>query len=91
MSRAIEQNHDRQRFEWTEDGALSILDYRLDDKVLSLTHTEVPAPLGGRGIAADLTKFALDTARSQGWRIRPLCSYTVAYLRRHPEYQDLVI
>lgn len=91
MSRAIEQNTDRNRFQWIEDSALSVLDYRLEDNVLSLTHTEVPAPLTGRGIAADLTKFALDMARANGWKVRPLCSYTLAYLRRHPEYQDLVV
>ncbi len=91
MSRAIEQNTDRNRFQWIEDSALSVLDYRLEDNVLSLTHTEVPAALAGRGIAADLTKFALDMARANGWRVKPVCSYTVAYLRRHPEYQDLVI
>ncbi|MBP6020759.1 MAG: N-acetyltransferase [Burkholderiaceae bacterium] len=91
MSRAIEQNTDRQRFQWIEGSALSVLDYRLEGDVLSLTHTEVPPALAGRGIAADLTKFALDMARTNGWRVQPLCSYTVAYLRRHPEYQDLVI
>ncbi len=90
MTRVITQNIQHQRFEYIEDGALSLLDYRLNDGVLALTHTEVPVDLGGRGIAADLTKFALDTARQHGWRINPVCSYTVAYLRRHPEYQDLI-
>lgn len=90
MTRAIQHNPQQQRFEWTEDKQLSVLDYHLADGVLALTHTSVPAPLEGRGIAADLTKFALNTAREQGWKVQPDCSYTVAYLRRHPEYQDLV-
>ncbi|NYT65853.1 N-acetyltransferase [Alcaligenaceae bacterium] len=90
MSRAIEHNTDRQRFQWIEDSALSVLDYRLENNVLSLTHTEVPSVLAGRGIAADLTKFALDMARNQGWKVKPVCSYTQAYLNRHPEYQDLI-
>lgn len=91
MSRVIEQNTDRQRFQWIEDDALSLLDYRLENNILSLTHTEVPPALSGRGIAADLTKFALDTARSNGWQVHPVCSYTQAYIVRHPEYQDLVV
>jgi predicted GNAT family acetyltransferase len=45
--------------------------------------------VGGRGIAAELTKFALDTARANGWKVRPLCSYAEVYMRRHPEYNDL--
>jgi predicted GNAT family acetyltransferase len=58
--------------------------------VLLLTHTEVPPALEGRGIAAALVKAALDWARAEGLRVRPLCSYVVAYMRRHPETQDLL-
>jgi predicted GNAT family acetyltransferase len=34
--------------------------------------------------------FALDDVRSNGLRIRPYCPYVRAFLRRHPDYQDLV-
>ncbi|MDX3894272.1 GNAT family N-acetyltransferase [Pusillimonas sp.] len=90
MSRAIEFNENQRRFEWTEDDALSVLDYQLSGNVMTITHTGVPAAVGGRGIAADLTRHALDTARSRGWKVRPLCSYAAVYIKRHPEYQDLV-
>ncbi|TFL14425.1 N-acetyltransferase [Pusillimonas caeni] len=90
MSRAIEFNENQRRFEWTEDGALSVLDYQLSGNVMTITHTGVPAAVGGRGIAADLTRHALDTARSRGWKVRPVCSYAAVYIKRHPEYQDLV-
>jgi predicted GNAT family acetyltransferase len=33
---------------------------------------------------------ALETARANGWKVVPMCSYAVAYLRRHPEYNDLL-
>jgi len=90
MTRAIEFNENQQRFEWTEDGALSVLDYQLNGNVMTITHTGVPEAVGGRGIAADLTRHALDTARSRGWKVRPVCSYAAVYIKRHPEYQDLV-
>ncbi|HUH59769.1 MAG TPA: GNAT family N-acetyltransferase [Candidimonas sp.] len=90
MSRSIEHNTARQRFEWTEDGIVSELDYQLQNGLMTITHTGVPEALGGRGIAADLTKCALDTARAEGWKVRPLCSYAAAYIRRHQEYADLV-
>lgn len=90
MSRAIEHNVDASRFEWTEDGILSVLDYELQGDVMIITHTGVPQPLGGRSIASDLSQAALDTARAQGWSVRPLCSYVAAWIRRHPDYQDLV-
>jgi predicted GNAT family acetyltransferase len=90
MSRAVQHNLAQQRFEWLEDGMLSVLDYQLQNGVMAITHTGVPEAVGGRGIAADLAKSALDTAREQGWGVRPLCSYVAAYIRRHKEYEDLV-
>lgn len=90
MNRTIQQNRDRSRFEWTEDGVLCVLDYRLDNGTLTVVHTGVPTAVGGRGIAAELTRCALDTARQQGLKVRPLCSYTAAYIKRNPEYQDLL-
>ncbi|MFW7340027.1 GNAT family N-acetyltransferase [Pollutimonas sp. H1-120] len=90
MSRAVQHNLAQQRFEWIEDGMLSVLDYQLQNGVMAITHTGVPEAVGGRGIAADLAKAALDTAREQGWSVRPLCSYVAAYIRRHKQYEDLV-
>lgn len=90
MNRTIEHNPDRQRFEYTEDEILSLLDYQLDNSIMSIIHTEVPQALAGRGIAGDLTRTALDTAREAGWRVRPVCSYANAYIHRHSEYQDLL-
>lgn len=89
MGRAIEHNLEQHRFECIEDGVLCVLDYTLDNKQMTITHTGVPAAVGGRGIAAELTKYALDTAQTKGWKVRPVCSYAVAYIRRHPEYQPL--
>ena len=90
MSRSIAHNTATQRFEWREDGQLCVLDYTLHDETMTTTHTGVPESVGGRGIAADLTKAALETAREHGWKVRPLCSYVDAYMRRHQEvYGDL--
>ena len=89
-ARTIRHNQAAHRFEWTEDGQLCVLDYTLDGTVAAFTHTGVPDAVGGRGIAADLVRTGLDTARTLGWRVRPLCSYVAAYIQRHPAYQDLV-
>ena len=81
---------DRSRFTATVDGVLCVLDYQLQDKVMTITHTGVPSQVGGRGIAAELTQQALLTARDNGWKVKPYCSYADAYIRRHPEYADLL-
>jgi predicted GNAT family acetyltransferase len=48
----------------------------------------VPAALQGRGLAAALVQAALAWARAE--RLRPTCSYVAAYMRRHPDTQDLL-
>lgn len=88
--RVITHNEAAHRFETTQDGHLCVLDYTLDGSVAEYYHTGVPAAVGGRGIAADLTRVALEMARARGWRVVATCSYVDAYVRRHPEYADVV-
>ena len=52
-------------------------------------HTFVPEALRGQNIAGRLTRFALDDVRQTGKKVRPQCSYTQLFLRRHPEYAPL--
>ena len=66
------------------------LSYRRLGDVLVLHHTEVPRALQGQGLAAELVQAVLDWARTAGLRVRPTCSYVAAYMRRHPETQDLL-
>jgi len=67
------------------------LDYTLRGDMMVITHTGVPSAIGGRGIAAELTRAALDAARREGWKVVPACSYAAAFIRRHPEYADLLL
>jgi len=52
-------------------------------------HTGVPRALEGRGLAAQLVAHGLAWARAQGLKVVPSCSYVDAFMRRHPEWQDL--
>ncbi len=90
MKYDIRNNQSRQRFETWVDDLLCVIDYELHDTNLSLTHVLVPKPLEGRGIAGELTRAALDWARTENYRVIPVCPYVLAWLRRRPDYQDLV-
>ena len=59
------------------------------DGVRVADHTIVPPEIGGRGIAGKLVAALIADARSQGFRIRPECSYVVAAFDKHPEWADL--
>ena len=78
------------RFECTVDGLLCRADYQLVDGVMRMTHTEVPAALGGRGIAAALVAAAFVHAEAQAWQVEPWCSYVRTYMQLHPETQKLL-
>ena len=92
MDEASEVLHNEaaSRFELRAQGQVSFAQYHLLDGVMWITHTETPPPLQGRGLAARVVRAALDHARARGLKVRPACSYVRAYLRRHPEQQDLV-
>lgn len=90
MTLTIKNNTAASRFEYEDNDQLCYLNYTLNNNVMSITHTWVPQPLEGRGIAAQLTKAALDVARENHWKILPICSYTAGYMKRHPEHQDLL-
>jgi hypothetical protein len=90
MTLHIEHHPERGRFQAVVEGRTCVADYRLADGVIAITHTEVPPPLEGRGIAGELVQALLDHARAQGLKVRPLCSYARAYMRRHPATASLL-
>lgn len=67
------------------DGQLGVVEYDLRDTTLTIHHTGVPTAFEGRGIAGIMTKATLAWARAQGYKIIPICSYTRAYMLRHPD------
>jgi len=87
----VVHNPQTARFELRAQGQLAFAQYELIDGVMWLVHTETPPALRGHGLAAHVVRAALDHARTNGLRVRPACSYVRAYLRRHPEAQDLVV
>lgn len=90
MTPTITHNDSADRFEATVDGQLCVADYRVHAGVMSIDHTYVPPALEGRGIAAALVAAALAHARTQGLRVRPVCSYVAAYMRRRRDTHDLL-
>jgi len=86
----IKRNDQRQRFEAVVDNQLCVLEYTIDGKTISMNHVRVPEAVGGRGIAGQITRHALDWARSNHLRVVPNCPYVAGWIERHPEYADLI-
>jgi predicted GNAT family acetyltransferase len=58
---------------------------------IHFVHTEVNPAHQGKNLAAILTREALADVRAQGkLKVVPVCSYTVRYMEKHVETQDLL-
>jgi predicted GNAT family acetyltransferase len=81
----VSHDPDARRFTTEVDGSRAQLDYTLDGRNMTITHTLVPPEIGGRGIAAELMSAALSAARAAGWSVTAACSYAAAYMAKHPQ------
>ena len=85
----VRDNAAQGRFELDLPGTLAVLDYQRSGRVLTLSHAGVPAGFEGQGVGGRLVGGSLALIRSRGEQVVPRCSFVVAYMRRHPEFDDL--
>lgn len=79
------------RFVLSEDGTdIAHLEYVVRDGVWFITHTFTEPAARGRGLAAKVTRAALDDARRRQVAVRPVCPFVVDYVAAHPEYSDVL-
>lgn len=78
-----------------ENKVIGFADYidRTDDgqTVRTFTHTEVSPEFGGRGLAAKLVNFALETTAEADVKFRTTCSYVARFLDKHHEFDDHLV
>jgi predicted GNAT family acetyltransferase len=87
----VRDNPQENRYELVlDDTVAGEVVYRLKPGAIVLLHTEVSEELEGQGLGAQLVAGALEDIRARGLRLVALCPFVSAYLRRHPEYVDLV-
>ena len=83
----------RSRYEArTDEGLVAVAEYERTGQLVVFTHTAVEPGFGGRGLATDLVRQALDDVRARALRVVPVCPFVAAFLERHAEeYGDLVL
>ncbi len=64
--------------------------FELHKGAVMFTHTEVSPQFEGQGLGSKLAAFALDDVRKRGLQVIPVCQYIAGYIRKHPQYQDLL-
>lgn len=58
--------------------------------LVSADHTGAPETMRGTGAAAALVSFMVEDARSNGFKILPICPYVRAQYKKHPEWADVM-
>ncbi len=88
---AVERNDGRSRYEGRRDGELvSLVDYVLRGDTMIVIHTGTEHRWRGNGFAGQVTKAALDDARSRGLHVVARCPFTADFISQHPDYADLL-
>ncbi len=85
----IEHNIEDHRFEIRLGENVAYAEYRIRDDKILIMHVQVPPAFEGKGIGGRLARFILDYAQTEGYRVRPLCSFMAGYIERHPEYHAI--
>lgn len=86
----VTEHADRGRFELPHEGETAFVSYRVDGNRVVLLHTEVPRALSGKGVGSHLAKGVLDIVRESGRKAVVHCAFIAEWVRRHPDYADLV-
>lgn len=58
--------------------------------LISADHTFAPDSMRGTGVTLKLVEHMIADARASGMKIKAVCPYVQAQLRKHPEWQDVM-
>jgi predicted GNAT family acetyltransferase len=91
MTFAVRDDPEGRRFELRDgDTVAGFLAYDRADEALVLVHTEIDHAYEGQGLGSTFVREVLEQLRARGERVVVLCPFVRAFLRRHPEYADVV-
>jgi predicted GNAT family acetyltransferase len=88
----IADHPERHRYILDIDGreAAEIVYRMRGEDTIDLEHTEVKKEFEGQGLASKIAAFAFDDARRRNLKVIPTCEYLQGWLRKHPDYSDVV-
>jgi uncharacterized protein len=72
------------------DRLIGVAAYRLSGDKITFTHTQVDPEYEGQGAGSQLAREALDDSRAGDRRVVVHCPFITAWIRRHPDYADLL-
>ena len=91
MNYALINNTTAKQYEIHVGEFMPKIEYILSKQKIFLTHTEVPKQLEGQGVGTQLVKQVLEDIKEQDLTLVPLCPFVALYIKRNPEWRELVM
>ena len=91
MTYQLIDNKEAKQYEIHIEDSIVKIEYIKAQEKIYFTHTEVPTKLEGKGIGSSIVKLALEDIKSKGLTLVPLCPFVALYIKRHPEWRELVL
>jgi predicted GNAT family acetyltransferase len=86
----VRDNASASRLEIQLGDQVAFAEHRVEANTITFTHTRVPEAWRGKGMGTQLIKAGLSLARERNLKVVPQCPFFAAYIRAHPETQDLL-
>lgn len=67
-----------------------VLEYKKQQNTLYLMHSQVPLDLRGKGYGKVLMERSLELIEKQGFKVFPVCSYTVQFFKKYKRWSHLL-
>ncbi len=92
MEISIQHNSVEKKFFCVLGEKEAVLEYEITGKnELNFYHTYVPPEYRDQGIANEILSFAVNYAKSNGFKVNASCSYAYRYFMSHKDLEDIWI
>ncbi|CAN0654985.1 N-acetyltransferase [Nitratireductor aquimarinus] len=87
----LEEEGSKGRYVYRAEGHEAEMTFsKVGTSQIIIDHTGVPDAFRGQGVGLALVTRAVEDARRNGVKVRPLCPFAAAQFRRHPEWSDVL-
>jgi len=86
----IKHDKENHRFFLDINGELAKVNYRIENNIMYLVHSEVPFNLRGQGIGKVLVEKTFEKLTEEGFKANAVCSYIKAVASRSDKWKEII-
>jgi len=74
-----------------DNKSVGTIDFKIEDNVFTIIKVYVLPIFQGKGYAKLLVQEVVRLAQEKNYKIRPLCSYSIGFFEKNPQYNVLLV